>query len=114
MASPSAQGLHLMQLLHVLNNGQLVSRAEMILKLLVRLVFRRAGYQAQLCDETFLGRIIDHVVEHLLLVPPPPLDAELGIGDGEPDLRIFRPERRKAERGALVVRLLSIVEKAPV
>ncbi len=57
------RGLHLVQLLHVLNNGQLVSRAEMTLKLLVRLVFRRAGYQAQHCAETLLGWSIDHVVE---------------------------------------------------
>jgi hypothetical protein len=50
-----------MQLLHVLDNGQLVSRAETILKVLVRLVFRGAGYQAQHCAEAILGRSIDHV-----------------------------------------------------
>jgi hypothetical protein len=32
MAFPSARGLHLVQLLHVLDIGQLVSKAETILK----------------------------------------------------------------------------------
>ncbi len=48
------------------------------------------------------------MVEHLLLVLPL-LDVEPSIDDGEPDLGILRTERRKAERGGLVVRLLSIV-----
>jgi hypothetical protein len=86
---PSPQA-YLVQLLHA---GEYRSageyKAETILKLLVRLVFRRVGYQAQLCAKTLLGRSIDHVVESSPAgPPPPPLDAEPGIGDGKQGLKI--------------------------
>jgi hypothetical protein len=95
------------QLLNTLELGQLMRLAQTILELLVGVVLRRIRDEIQHGAEALLGQGVDDVVEHLLLVVHP-LDAEPGLGDGKPGLRVLRPKLRQAERGASVVRLLVI------